>query len=555
MAMFGYNSNPRLRKSNIAMPYTQEQLDELNKCESDPVYFATNYIKIVTLDHGIKLFEMWDFQKDLLRKFMNNRFVITKFPRQTGKSSTVIAYLLHQVLFKPDFTIAILANKGAQARELLGRLQLAYENLPMWMQQGVVVWNRGDIKLENNSRIVAGSTTSDSIRGQTYNILFMDEFAHIPNTKAEEFFNSTYPTITSGKTTQVLIVSTPKGMNLFYKIWTKAEKKENEYITAEVHWSQVPGRDEAWKEQTIRNTSLEQFKQEFEIKFLGSSNTLISGDKLKLMVAKKPVRIEADDLYIYEESKEGHTYALMVDVAHGQNLDSSAFSVIDITNIPYQQVARYRNNQIQPLLYPTIITNMATYYNDAYVLVEINDIGQQVADIIHYELEYENLVKIEIKPRMGQRFSNGSQKRMQFGLKTSTATKRIGCTNLKTLIESDKLIINDDETITELFTFCADQNSFAADEGCHDDLVMTLVFFGWFISQRYLREGLKEDIRKNLQLEQMSITEDGLLPPPLIDNGVDDYSFEENLENWQTVQQNKNPLDPWEGWDWKYSKF
>ena len=553
MTAYGYLSNPNLKKAGIAYPYTQAQLDELDKCEADPIYFATHYVKIVNVDHGLMLFEMWDFQKRLLETFSKNRFVITKMPRQTGKSSTVIAYLLHQIIFKKDYKIAILANKGNQARELLSRLQLAYENMPMWMQQGVVIWNRGDIKLENGCKVVAGSTTSDSIRGDTFNLLFMDEFAHIPNTKAEDFFNSTYPTISSGKTSQVIIVSTPKGLNMFHKLWKKAVDKESEYIPVEVHWSQVPGRDQAWKEQTIKNTSERQFQQEFETEFLGSSNTLISGSKLSTLKWNRPIR-EEGFLKIYEEVKENHTYALMVDVAHGQNLDASAFSVIDVTTIPYVQVATFNDDAIQPLMYPTILYNIARYYNDAYLLVEINDIGQQIADILHYELEYENLVKVEVKQKQGQKVSGGYVKRVQMGLKSSSATKRIGCANLKTLIESDKLIIQDEKTINELYTFVADKDSFAADKGqaVHDDMVSPLVFFGWFISQRYIRDGLGNDIRKTLQLEQLNMAEDDIAPPPIIDNGVDDFESSADERAWQEVRKWKNPMDDLtDSWDWQ----
>lgn len=553
---YGYNSNPRLRKSNIQMPYTQFQLDEIQKCAGDLIYFSRNYIKITNVDHGLMLFDVWDFQEDLLKTFVNNRFVITKMPRQTGKSTCFIAYILHQILFRNNINVALLANKGQQARELLGRLQLAYENLPMWMQQGVEIWNRGDIRLENGSKIIAGSTSGDAIRGQTMNIVVLDEFAHVPPNMAEEFFTSTYPTISSGKTTQVIIVSTPKGLNSFYKMWKGAVEKRNNYVPVEVHWSQVPGRDEKWKQETIDNTSEEQFKQEFETEFLGSSNTLIAGHKLRTMVWDTPLRIEEgnkkkEGLYIYEEAKEGHTYALMVDCAHGQNLDSSAFSIIDVTTIPYRQVARYKSDEIKPLVYPTVIHNIATYYNHAFVLVEINDIGQQVADILHYELEYDNLVKVEVKQKQGQKMSGGFVKRVQMGLKSSTATKRIGCANLKHLIESGKLIIVDEDTIDQLFTFVMTKDSFAADIGCHDDLVSPLVFFGWFVSQRYFREGMSEDVRKALQLEQLHLAEDDLAPPPVIDNGIDDFEASAEERAWQEVRDIRNPFDNMTNYDWQ----
>jgi Terminase large subunit, T4likevirus-type, N-terminal/Terminase RNaseH-like domain len=527
-----YRDNPHLRREGVNLNYTQEQLDEYIKCSKDPIYFATNYINIITLDHGIVKFNMWDFQKDMIRTFHNNRFTITKCPRQVGKTTVSVAYLLWVILFQDDQKIAILANRGKTAIGILSKLQLAYENLPMWLQQGVVEWNKSSIELENNSIIVADSTSSSAARSGSYNIVFLDEFAFVPSNIATEFFTSVYPVITSGTTTKIIIVSTPNGMNLFYKLWQDAINKKNNYVPFEVHWSMVPGRDEKWKEETIKNTSERQFEQEFETLFLGSSNTLVSGRKLQQIAYIDPVATH-DEIKIYEHPivadgeniLKDHLYCICVDVSEGKNMDSSAFSVIDISTTPYKQVATFKNPLVSPLLLPTYVYNAARYYNDAYILVEINN-NPQVADIIHQDLEYENLLKVFTGNKKPQQLSAGFARGIQMGLKMSPQVKKIGCSNLKTLIESDKLVINDFDTYSELTTFVADKNSFKAEPDANDDLVMSLVIFAWVATQKYFREIVTHDLRKQLQLESMNQFDEDVLPAPIIDDGVHDHPFD-----------------------------
>jgi hypothetical protein len=545
----GYNNNPNLPREDFRHAYTQKEMDEFIKCADDPVYFAMTYMKIVNVDHGLMPFDMWDFQQDMLMKFHTNRFSICKLPRQVGKTTTSVAYLLHYILFNENVNVAVLANKSAMAREILGRLQLSFEYLPRFLQQGVKEWNKGSIELANGSRIMADSTSGSSVRGRAFNIVFLDEFAFVPNNIAEAFFMSTYPTISSGQSTKVIIVSTPNGLNQFYRMWTEAIEKRSDYVPIEIHWSMVPGRTEEWKEQTIRNTSPDQFRQEFECEFIGSTNTLIHPAKLRSLVWHNPVRSEGH-LDIYKEPQPNRTYTMCVDVAEGQGLDYSTFSIFDVTEIPYRQVAKYRNNKISPFLFPTIIVQAAQQYNDAFVLVEINSIGLQVSDIIHFELAYENLIKIEMKGKQGQMQTPGFKKRIAYGLKTSKQTKIIGCTNLKTLIESDKLIINDAETITELTTFSADKQSFKAEEGNNDDLAMTLVHFGWLTAQRYFKENINNDIRVTLQQEQLNIMDTDLTPLPIIDNGVDnpDYEVDEFGNVWF---DDRSKRYPWDDFNWK----
>ena len=547
----GYNGNPNLLSAKSIVTLTKEEMDEYIKCAEDPVYFIRNYIKIINLDKGLIKFDMWDFQEDMINTFHNNRFSIVKVGRQSGKSTTVVSYLLHYALFNENVSIAILANKAATSRELLHRLKLSYEHLPNWMKQGILIWNKGDIQFANGSKVIAAATSASAIRGLSINLLYLDEFAIVPNNQAEEFFASTYPTISSGTTSKIIITSTPKGLNHYYRMWMDAVEKRSSYKPIDIHWSKVPGRDEAWKHETIRNTSEQQFRVEFETEFLGSTNTLIEGEKLRTLVFKNPIRKDGD-LDIYEEPIEGRTYIITVDVAEGVELDYSAFSVIDVTEIPYKQVAKYRCNNIPPLVYPTYIYNIGKRYNDAFVLVEINSIGLQVADILHFDLDYDNLIKIQIKGKQGQQQTQGFTKKIAFGLKTTKQTKQIGCANLKTLIESDKLIINDADTIMELTTFSSNGSSFEAEEGNTDDLVMTLVHFGWLTSQRYFKENITVDIRKALEQEQNIISDEALVPFGIIDDGLDkEYEKDANGDLWIEDRNKMFPFDDL-NYHWKH---
>ena len=542
MAIKGYNNNPNLPREDYIHQFTQKEYDEFIKCMNDPVYFATTYMRIVNVDRGLMPFEMWDFQKDMLQSFHDNRFSICKLPRQVGKTTTSVAYLLHYILFNRQANVAILANKSSTAREIMGRLQLAFEYLPRFLQQGVKEWNKGSLELANGSRAVADSTSGSSVRGKSFNIVFLDEFAFVPNNIAEQFFNSTYPTISSGNSTKVIIVSTPNGLNLFYKMWTLATEKKSDYVPIEIHWSMVPGRTQEWKEQVIRNTSEDQFRQEFECEFIGSTNTLIHPSKLRTLTMKNPIFKEGD-LDVYEHPIPGATYALIADVAEGQGLDYSTFAVIDVSQIPYRLVAKYKNNQITPMLFPTIIYTVALKYNEAYVLVEINSIGLQVADILHNELAYENLIKIQSKGKHGQHATPGFTRKMQMGIKVSSQTKKIGCANLKTLIESDKIVINDADTIMELSTFSSHKESFAAEEGNNDDLVMPLVNFAWLTAQRYFKDSVRSDIRKVLQEEQLNMMDQDMVPFGFIDNGLNDGFEVDSGDVWYDDRQKKYPFD------------
>jgi len=558
----GYLGNTNLKPEGQRLEFTKEQIEEYMKCAKDPTYFVSKYIKVVSLDKGLVPFEMYPYQRKMIDLIHHNRFVIAKLPRQSGKTTTVASYLLHYILFNQSVNIAILANKQSTAREILARLKLSYEYLPLWLQQGVREWNKHSIVLENGSRIIAAATSSSAIRGGSYNVILLDEYAHVPTTVAEEFFSSVYPTITAGQTTRVIMISTPKGLNMFYRFWKGAQSKQNEYIPIEVTWNEVPKypggplRDEEWKRETIRNSSERQFQEEFVCDFVGSTNTLISSQKLNNLVWKKPISKTNDGLTILENPPEStqegksNIYFMTVDVARGQGKDYSAFTVVDISQFPYKIVAKYKNNTVSPLLFPSIIRAVAGRYNNAYVMVELNDIGSQVADILHNDLEYENLVKSNVLGRKGQVLNEGfgSKKSRQLGIKTSQIVKKVGCAVLKNLIENDKLIVEDSDIIEELTTFIANHSSFQAEDGYTDDLTMTLVLFSWATRQDFFKNITDSDIRTEMYSQEMKKIEEDLLPfgyiidgdPVSVDDTNEENSMNESPDNWISVDHKEN---------------
>jgi hypothetical protein len=537
-----YLGNSNLKAAGVNINFSEKQIEEYMKCAQDPLYFIKNYVKIVSLDKGLIPFEPYDFQENMVRAVHSNRFVIAKLPRQSGKSTTMVSYLLHYILFNQNMSVAILANKLSTARELLGRLKLAYEYLPMWLQQGIVEWNKGSIVLENGSKVLAAATSSSAVRGGSFNAIMLDEFAYVPQNVAEEFFSSVYPTITSGKDTKVIIVSTPKGLNMFYRLWVNANKRagesgKNEYVPIEVHWSDVPGRDEEWRKQTISNTSEEQFRTEFETEFLGSVHTLIHPERLKNLVYRTPEYINNDGLSVYSRPQYDHHYVMVVDTSRGVGQDYHAFTVIDVSEMPYRVVATFRNNEIAPMVYPNAIYPIARQYNNAYVLVEINDIGQQVADILHDDLEYDNIVYVQTQGRKGQIVNGGFGKggSASKGVKTSAAVKRIGCAILKNLIEDSKLIVEDFSVVDEFCTFVVRGDSYAAEDNHHDDLVMTLVLFSWLTTQAYFKDISGGDIRKDLYGDQLKSLEEEMTPFGFVSDGSDPTTMTDNtgtMWNW-----------------------
>lgn len=725
----GYNGNINLKRSRVQLPWTSDMIFEYAKCKENIVYFIKKYCKIVHVDRGLIDFELWHFQEEMIRTFEANRYSIAKMPRQVGKTTTVAAYLLHKILFNENYKIALLANKDSQAREILARIQLMFEHLPKWIQQGVVEWNKSTVELENGCTIQASATGGSAVRGKSFscvvgdtkvvicddfgriwntdiskvttlneyetnnhyiykttnlinnetyievhstnnvndgfigsgknlkqaieqhgisnfkteiiksfdiiqnhkpscnkqqmevltelgfkkfdgvlkkhnpnkilftfdcgttlecttdhkikynedfieakhlnvgnivsnkkiisrvditnnkevfdlvnvedthsyftngiishNCIYLDEFAFVPTNIQEEFFASVYPTISSGTTTKVIITSTPNGMNMFYKIWSDSEQGKNLYERVAVEWYNVPGRDAAFREAYIKNTSLRQFQVEFECAFLGSTNTLIDSNKMAVIPIIAPI-YSSGNVDVYKHPEEKHQYLISVDTSRGTGIDYSAFVVFDISKFPYEVVAKYRNNEISSMMYPTIIYNIGKHYNDAYVLVEINDVGQQVVDILLHDLEYENVLSTRSKGRAGQKIGEGEGGKFQLGVRTTTQVKRIGCANFKSLVENDKLIINDKDLLDEMFRFIEHNTKFEAEEGSHDDLVMCCVLFSWIVHQDYFKQLADSDARLEVMNHNASILEQQMLPFGYIDNHLDSFDFPHN---------------------------
>lgn len=516
-----YRANPLLKRAYVPVEWTPELVKEFMKCSQDIVYFIKTYVKIVSLDEGIINFNLYDFQENMATTIADNRFTIIKTPRQAGKTTTAAAVILWHVLFKENYSVAILANKLSTSREILGRIQRAFEYLPNWLQQGILNWNKTTVELENGCTIMAASTASTAIRGFSINFLYLDEFAFVPRNMQDDFFTSVYPTIISGTNTKVVITSTPNGFDLFYKLWTNSVEKRNEYVNVSVHWRDVPGRDDEWKAKTIANTSEQQFQQEFEAEFIGSSNTLLSTDTLRRLVFVQPLHTRYDDaLSIYKEPVEGHVYFCTVDTARGAGIDASAFIVFDLSTYPYEVVATYQDNLIDPLLYPEIIYDVCKRYNDAHCLIEINDNGQQIADILHLELEYESIIYTAIKGRSGQQLNSGFSARLQRGVRTTQVVKRIGCANARTMIERDKIILNDFNLVRELSTFILKGTSYQAEEGSHDDLVMCVVLLAWATNQSFFKDLTDTNFREKLIKERVKQINDDVLPFGFIDDGI-----------------------------------
>jgi len=523
----------------MAMNLTEDQVREFVKCAQDPTYFIENYVKIITLDKGFVQIELYPFQKQVVSDINDNRRVIVKAGRQVGKTTIIVGYILWYILFNQDKTVAILANKASTSREILARIKLAYEALPMWIQQGVKVWNKGDIELENGCRVIANSTASSAIRGFSISLLYLDEFAFVPSNIAEEFFTSVYPTISSGTTSKILISSTPNGMNHFYKMWTEAVEGQNGFTHVEANWRQVPGRTQQWADEQRRVLGDQKFMQEMECEFMGSSGTLISAAGLKSLAFVTPAHVSENGIKIYKTPVPERTYATVVDTSRGKGLDYSACVVVDITDVPYQVVATYRDNNISPLVYPGVIKKIGEYYNNAYALVEINDNGQQVVDSLFEDYEYENILStVDIKGKMSLTWGYGNKS--QRGIRTTKSVKRLGTSILKNLIESQKIIIQDFDIISELSTFISKGSSFEAEEGRHDDLVMCLVLFSWMTNQSFFADLSNSNIKMKLYEEQMRQIEEESLPTFLsghIDVDQNDGRFISDGALWNTVER------------------
>jgi len=527
----GYKGNILLKKTNQNIEWTEDLVQEYVKCQQDPIYFTENYMKIISINEGLTSFHMYEYQKDMVKSFKDNRYTIVTTARQAGKSTTTCAFILWYIIFHPDKTVALLANKGDTAREILGRVQLAYQHLPKWLQQGVVEWNKGSFVLENNSRVLAAATSASAIRGYTINLLFIDEAAFIENW--DEFFTSVYPTISSGFDSKIILVSTPNGLNHFHATWANAEQGTNGYHPILVHWTSVPGRDENWKKDTLSgmNFDLEKFDQEYNCEFLGSSGTLIAGWKLKELVAKAPV-LQKEGLTQFFQPEPNRVYMMVCDVSRGKGLDYSAFQLVDVTSMPYQQAAVYRNNNITPVDYADVIHRVAKAYNNASVLVEVNDIGEQVSHSLHYDFGYEHVLFTENAGRSGKRITAGfGGSNVDKGIRTTKIVKSVGCSILKLLIEQNQFIINEINTISELGTFSKKGISYEAEPGKHDDLVMCLVLFAWLSDQQYFKDYTNINTLNSLRDKTEDDMEQDMAPFGFVESGREDF-FEDEYEKY-----------------------
>lgn len=499
---WGYLGNPNVKRDGVEQDFTLDEVKEYQKCMEDPAYFACTYAKVINLDEGLVPFNLYPYQEKMFNHFKENRFSIVLACRQSGKSISSVIYLLWYVLFHPEKTIAILANKGATAREMLSRITLALENLPFFLQPGCKALNKGSIEFSNNSKVIAAATSGSSIRGMSINLLFLDEFAFIDNDA--EFYTSTYPVVSSGKDTQIIITSTANGIgNVYHQLWEGANAGSNDFAPFRVDWFDVPGRDEKWKEQTIANTSALQFDQEFGNHFIGKGNSLISSDVLMGLLSSEPEHV-VENAFIYKVPQEGHEYIMTVDVSKGRGQDYSTFNIIDTTTRPFEQVAVFRDNNISPMLLPDVIYKYAKTYNDAYVIIESNDQGSIVCNGMWHDLEYENM------------FVESTVKAGMLGATMTKKVKRIGCSTIKDFIEQKKLVIHDIHTIQELTTFAIKGSSYAATGGNHDDLVMNLVMFGWFATTDIFEGMTNIEMKDMLYREQLAAIQEDVLPFGLI---------------------------------------
>jgi len=529
-----YQYNHLVKKDGVVQDWTKEEILEYKKCMDSPAYFAEKYVKIISLDRGLVPFRLYPYQRRMFEHFNDYRFNVVLACRQSGKSISSVAYLLWYAIFHPEKTIAVLANKGATSREMLGRITLMLENLPFFLQPGCKTLNKGSIEFSNNSRIVAASTSGSSIRGMSVNLLYLDEFAFVE--RAAEFYTSTYPVVSAGTDTKVIVTSTANGIgNIFHKIWEGANQNTNEFKPFRVDWWDVPGRDEDWKEQTINNTSQLQFDQEFGNTFFGTGDTLINGSTLLALRAKNPLEHrEGGNLLIYEKPIEGHEYIMAVDVSKGRGQDYSTFTIIDISTRPFNQVAVYRCNTISPLLFPNIIYKYAKVYYNAYVVIESNDQGSLVCNGLYMDLEYENMhVESATKNKMG--------------IEINRKTKRLGCSGFKDLLESGKLQIHDEQTILEVSTFVSKGISYEASEGNHDDLVMNLVLFGYFATGTYFAQMTDINLKEMMYKQRMEEIEQDVVPFGFVDDAS------EYIESLETEEEFKDkdwhiPFE-FEGWE------
>lgn len=505
MASTGYNGNPNLAKAGQKNTFTSEQLIEYKRCMNDPVYFAEKYFRIIDVDKGLCPIKMYEFQKAAVQLYAKGRRKLALCcSRQIGKTTMATTVILHYALFNKDRRIALLANKGDSAREILSRIQLAFEYLPKWLQVGVKEWNKGSVEFENGSTIIAAASSSSAIRGKSMSMVYIDECAFVENW--EEFSASVLPTLSSGKKTITIFTSTPNGLNHFYYYCQGAKAintpKWNGYDYLETKWYEVPGRTEQWKESVLAELGFDhnKFEREYECSFQGSSGSLISANALRLLEGKDPEYVTEEGLKQYVKPIKNHRYVLIADPSEGKGLDFATFSIFDISvDKNYKQVCTYRSNRTTPTDFAAIINSTAILYNKAFVCVENNNMGIQVCSLLWDAHEYENLIRTENMGRGGKQITFTADKRTEIGVRTTNPLKLIGCAMLKLLIEQNQMTIIDKATIDELSSFIKKGASYQADEGKHDDTVTPLWLFGWMSQTKFWAHIMEHNVFEGMQ--------------------------------------------------------
>ena len=524
MTSFAYMGNPNLKRVGTTFEYPQHLVEEYERCMDDPIYFAEKYIKIVTVDRGLIPIELFDYQKELIEAFKDNNRLILTTARQMGKTTAAVVLILHFILFNEHKEVALLSNKLAGATEILSRIRIAYEALPLWLQQNVVAWNKSTVELANGCKVYAAASSSSSIRGRSVALLYIDECAFIPNW--DDFSNSVLPVIASGKSAKLLYTSTPNGLNHYYYTWDAALKGENDFVAIAADWTRHPDRDENWKKKTLADMNFDEmrFAQEYELEFIGSSGTLLSGAVLKSLRPSNPILMNANEGFKqFVKPEPGKIYVLIADVSEGKGLDYSTFSIIDVSTMPYNQVFTFRNNMLGTMDFAQVIYQFANLYNGAYVMVEINNMGVQVADSLLLEYGYENLIMTKAAGKTGKRITGGfGGGQVDRGIRTTKTVKATGCSLVKMLIEQKQLHINDSDTITEFNTFSKKSQSYEAEEGKHDDMVMPLVLFGWMTADPFFKEITNINTLEHLRERTNSEILESVLPFGYIQNANSD---------------------------------
>jgi hypothetical protein len=518
-----FAGNKNLRAAGSIHNYTHEELLELAKCKNNPIYFINNYCKVAKGGVGLVNLKLFDYQYPMLESFIEHDKSIVVAPRQCGKSTTFAAYALWCILFKQSYTVAILANKLSVAKEILDRVQNMFLNVPRFLQQGVLSFSKTSMELENKSKIFVSTTSASGIRGFAIDLVFLDEFAHIQDHIANDFFTSTYPTIsaTGGK---LIIVSTPKGMNHFHKMWKEAISARSGFNPVFVNYRDIPLYNKKWAEATKKDIGAVRFAQEYECDFLGSVNTLISPTTIQNMTHDNPITTDNNGISIYEEPIAGQSYLITCDTSEGVGGDNTAFLVFDVTDYPITVVAKFASNIISPFLLPRVLYEVGAKYNYASILVESNNLGKQVVNDLYMELEYPNLI--------GESFHSPT-----YGVRTTKSTKAIGCATFKDLCETQRLLVIDHDIIEEISNFVKHKTSYAASEGHKDDLVMCCVLMSWFASTEQWDTIRNSTFRKEIYEARQKQMEEMLMPFGIISNGITEFGYSQSAKSINTIME------------------